>query len=219
MTSTVYTIETKGNGLLAARFNSETPNISTRGETVSFEFWATDGTKNLTVSGSVTIDSVEFYDSVTVESGATLTITSNGKLLTGSLTSNGTIDNDGIIINDLGINNSFEDLVEYGDYAGKFSTTETLNGKQKYREFIPSDANVDSLLVGIEPNNELENKNVPPIWGVVESVSDPRNPALNTKNYQMTVRILAEKSEYSDHSTAETKPQGVTNASRLYIWR
>lgn len=204
MTDTTYKVHTKSNGTLIGEFNSAGPNITTRGQDVEFTLWLPPSDSDLVVSDSVTIAGTNAYDTITVESGGTLTITGTGNVYTGEVANNGTIDNQGTLVINSSFKGSFENVIQYGDYAGKTTTVELLSGEHRYREFVSASPDIDSLLVGIEPSNDLQNKDITGVWGVISGVSDPRGPALNTHRYTITITILAEYSEFSDHNSAET---------------
>jgi len=204
MVDTSFQIHTKNQGTIVARHTDSNPYKLTRGDTITLNLWLPDSEDDLLVSSNTTIEDGAVYGSVTIEPGATLSVPIGGTLYAGTITNNGTIDNDGTIVINDGITNGWEDMREYGDYAGSYTTIEKLNGDYNYREFIPSAASVDSLLIGVEPSSDLKNKDLNGVWGLVDSVSDTRNTALNIDSYEYTIRILAEYSEYADHPTAET---------------
>jgi hypothetical protein len=98
---------------------------------------------------------------------------------------------------------NWETLQEYADYAGAYAPFELKTGDFRYREQIPSDADVNSILVGVEPNAELASSDVTGVWGVVDSGSDERPLSLTNDEYAIDVFVLAKFDEYADHATAE----------------
>lgn len=201
MARTYYDIRTKSNGTISVPFNTGDPNNWTRGESASFTFELPTFDGDLTVSGTYTVSGVESYGSITVESGATLTIPSGTVLQGETLTNNGTIDQDGTLtINDA----TTETLNKYVEWAGSWATMEMLNNVVKYRTQLPDAEPVDSLVWGIEPNSDLQGENVVGVWGLVESIDNQRNQPLTTNRYQIDVTVLAPLDEYADIDAVES---------------
>lgn len=203
--STKYTIHTKSNGKFSAEFNTQGPNTVTRGEGSSYIFQL----KNLVVESgeTITIESgdTESYQKVTVLSDSELIV--NGTLNTSELIVDGTVTDNGTINVSGGTSGPFDTFRQYGDFAGSFVTNRMLDGTVKYRDQIPTSADVDSLVLGIEPSQELKNAGLIGVWGIVNSVSDERNVALSNKFYGLEMTVLAEFDEYSDHADMETNLQ------------
>lgn len=202
MTNTSYKVVTKSGGEFFVPYNTADPNNWTRGETATFEIEFPTFHDDLVVSDSYTVGGVEAYDSITVESGGTLTILDGAILQTRAIDNNGTIDNNGSLIN------NGEDFAakfnDYVDFAGKYATNDMLNGVTKYRTQIPSSASIASLAWGIEPNQSLQDDNIVGVWGLVDAIQNARNRMPTINRYQVDVLVLAEYSEYSDHSALET---------------
>jgi len=198
---TRYTLHIVGEDPIQVDFNSESANVTTRGDTATYDFWVSDdpARNDITISGDVTLSNSQVRGTVSVLDTGSLTIDEGVVLTASDMDIDGTVDNNGTIkIDGLANRSLFDLLQDLGDYAGKYTITETLNSKQKYRDFVPPTASIASILVGIEPHQDLVESDVDGIWGLVDSVSDPRNLALNTTHYQFTIRILGEYSEYSD---------------------
>jgi len=205
MNDVFYQIHTKSNGTIAVEFNLSQPNNLTRGEAASFEFHLPNDNKDLIVSGSETIAAGELaiYSTVTVESGATLTV--DGTLQAKGIDNNGTIDNNGLIR--LLTEDEIKTLRQYDDYGGGYSTVETLTSEIKYRDQLPSDANVASQAIGIEPSPKLKDKGVTGVWALVNSVDDTRPLALSDERAGVETTVIAEYSEFNDHTELENKLQ------------
>lgn len=201
VTDVFYDIHTSGSGLIRCKFVSGDLHNLTRGETTSFQFWLPNRGDDLVVSGSYTVESgtTELYDTITVESSGTLTV--NGFLQGNSINTEtgGTVNVDGGQLNILA-GTGFTTIQNLADFAGGFAAQTLLDSTRKFREQIPSTADVDSILVGIEPSDMLKNKDVTGIWGLVDSGTDVRNPALNTNTFELEIFVVAEYSEYSDHT-------------------
>jgi len=91
---------------------------------------------------------------------------------------------------------------QYADYAGAFVLHRGVDGDVRYTSRLPTSADVDSLLLGIEPNSDLKNRDVTGVWGVVDSGSDERDNALANYEYAIDLTVLAEFAKYADHASA-----------------
>lgn len=166
---------------------SEINNL-TRGDTATFTFrFAGD---SLTAESLV----VETNDTHTVATNTTEIYTQtdvkeNGQL---NVQENGTLNVTG--------GDNRDTLQEYADHAGAFASQTTLNNTQLYREQIPTNADIGSIVLGIEPSTTLQNDDIEGIWGIVTGGSDMRNQALSNDQFQIELRVLAEYSEYADHT-------------------
>lgn len=74
-----------------------------------------------------------------------------------------------------------------------------------YDEEIPSSLSIDSLVLGFEPNDELSNQDVFGLWAIVDSGDDTRNRALTNDLMDLGLTVLAEYSDYADHSALESE--------------
>lgn len=170
-------------------------NRLTRGETATLRLLDPSDTLLVQTGDTVTISQgdTETYDIVEVESGATLDI--DGTLnINERLINNGTVDNDGTISIQDG---EKSDVTEYARYAGKYTVAETLGSEQKYRERLPSDASVSSLLVKFEPESSLQDRQIPGVFGLISAVTDTRPPALSQNEFEVEIQILTTTQEYS----------------------
>lgn len=205
---TNFKIRTKSNGLLVGKFATNDPaevNNITRGDTASFELHFDDSGSDLVVNSneSYTVESgtVEGFDGIIVNSGGELTI--NGELIGNSLTNNGTINNNGTLTINAGTITGYDTLLEYDEFAGKYSLSETLNSEQRYKERLPTGINIDSLVLEITPSPDLQSEHIEGIWGIIENVSDDRPSALSINRITVEVQILAELEQYTDHTAVE----------------
>jgi len=156
----------------------------------------------ITGSGQLIVDevkrtiesgTVETYETVTVEKGIELVV--EGTLQANIVVNGGlvTVTTGEIIATSDGLNQ----LLQYGDYGGAYSQQETISSRVKIKERLPTDADVDSLILSIEPSDTLKNKDVTGIWAVVDEVTDTRPLSLSTSRLELSVTVLAELSEYS----------------------
>jgi len=194
---TGFTIHKSGSTVIDADFATNEParlNNITRGERAEFTFrnmitrLTVESGETYTVPNGTTeqIDFIEVYGTLDID----------GTLEVDYLLNQGTIDNDGT----LKVNERFafelEDLKAYRRFAGKANLTPTLNATQKFSENI-DETELGTLVIGIEPNDELQDEEIPGVWGVVTDITDERNQALSTDAATISVDVLALYSEYN----------------------
>lgn len=203
--SEYYLIHTKTNGTIAAELNLETPNATVVGQSNTFTFWLPNNFGDKTFSSDTTIEAsdVEEYDSITIPSGVTVTVY-------GILQANdATIDGD-LVVEDNGQAIFFEgnarsNLLAYREWANKYQTQKMLDGRVKYREQVDDSDFVDSLVVKVEPANDLHTQNVNGVWGIIDEVTDERGPVLDTNRITISVTILSELDNYANHTEIENE--------------
>jgi len=186
-----WTIYTQDGRLFPDYATGDLHNL-TDGETSTFVFGFDDLTPGVTSellveSGETyTIESgeTEVYETSTVEDGGTRIVEDGGELvITGEDTQ--------------------ADLIEALDQeAGNYVPYTTIQNEHEYRVKLPQDAEITDLIVGVEPNDELQTREVTGIYGVVASMTDNRNSSLTNYQYEMTVLKLADYDEYSDINDA-----------------
>lgn len=200
MVDTSYNIRTKSSGELQIPFNTGSPNNWTRGETATFTF-EFEAEQTFASDYTVPAGETQTFESLYVPEGVTLTIESGATVEVDSIIVDGTVTGDGQLITDSGM---LTDLVEYAEWGGSWSTMTMLNNVVKYRTQIPSSAGIDSLVWGIEPNQDLQDRNVVGVWGLVESINNERNQPLTTNRYSVDVTVLAPLDEYATISDVES---------------
>lgn len=200
MTATHYIINTKDFDEIVAKFNTAGINNWQIGETSRFTFELPDFAANKTFSSDHTVVDVEGYNDVTIESGVTVTVASGAILQADTITVNGTLVNNGTVYTTSGTANA---LVDYIEWAGSYSTVETLDNSIRYKTQLPSNAGISSLVWGIEPADNLQNKDVQGVWALVEGVQNTRNQPLTTNRYTFDLRVLDTFSSYSSLSDVE----------------
>jgi len=141
----------------------------------------------------------ETFDRVIIETNATLTVDGTLEVFE-FLNNDGTVDNNGVITFTDG---EKEDLLKYQPFAGKFTVTETLASEQTFRERLPDDAEVSSLLVRFVPDTDLQDRQIGGVYGLIDGVTDSRPAALSQDEIEVTVRVLANSGEYSSLTDAE----------------
>jgi len=172
-------------------------NRLTRGDTATLRVFETEERFIVLEDATVTAGETKTATATVIDEGATLTV--DGTLETGRLAiPDGTLDNNSTVT--ITGETGGMDLLTYADRAGGFATPETLDSTVTFREFLPEGGGVTSLLVGVEPDNSLQEQDIPGIWGLVESVRDTRRPALNRDEIEAQIRVLARYGEYTDHA-------------------
>jgi len=183
----------------AASDPAELNNV-TRGETTTLNLYFTEN-KLLVESGeahTVPSGGIEVYDEV--ENNGTLTV--DGELIAYTkLENNGMINNNGTISV---VANGLEKLLaDYNRVAGDFAVIESITSAQNFREQIDSNV-VNSLVVGIEPAQELQTQSVQGVWGLISGITDSRSRPLTNPQIALEVRILDEFGEYSDITSVQS---------------
>jgi hypothetical protein len=163
--------------------------------------------EDLVVSSSYTVSAgtVEQYDTVTIQDGATLTIESNATLTTNTVTveSGGTLtQQSGSTLTEYG--NLTQQLLEYGKWAGAYAPFTSIDSVEKYEEqFSTARADIDSIVIGLEPSQSLKDRNVRGVWGILDADTDNRPRALSDMQFGIELKILAWYDEYADHAALE----------------
>ena len=94
----------------------------------------------------------------------------------------------------------FAELREYLDFADAAAYGTSITSVPYFREQLPSAAPVDSLVLKIVPSADLRGETVDGVWGLVVGGSDDRLPSLTRPRLTLNVFVLAEASEYADHT-------------------
>jgi hypothetical protein len=193
-----YKIHTKSQGTITAEANLDSPNAQVVGQTDRYEFWLQSYYDSKLYQEETTITSSETvsYGEIIVESGVTLTV--NGTIKTHNLTVNGDVIVNGTIIVIEDGDNELSKLLKYAEWAGKYDTKKMLNGTLKYSDRIPSAEVLESLVVGIEPATELQNKDVKGVWGLIDSIEDNRNAVLTPNRIIISLTNLGEFEDYKN---------------------
>jgi len=180
---TVHT-ESTNSPFYVNALTAEWPNHTITG-TARIRLWIND-------EGTLVVESGETY---TVESGTTEFFEAID--VDGTLIVNGTL----IVESE---ENRFETLAQYGDYAGQSVVERTINHVPWFVEQLPSDARVDSIVMGFEPSQTLKDRNVRGLWGILEGFTDERNSPLTNHQVEYQISVLDEFAEYADVSAVKT---------------
>jgi len=161
---------------------SDTP--ITRGESASFEFHFQEVGE----------------DTLVVPEGTTYTIPAGETEVWPDTDVQGTLDVQGSLI--LTEGDDFVDLRALSEHAGSYSPLPSIQNEYKIRQQKPSTA--PSLIVGIEPSQDLKDEDVPGVWGVVDSGTDTRENTYSEYVFSLDVTVLNTFDAYSDQESAET---------------
>jgi len=202
---THYRIETKSNGDFYVPYNLGTPTRIQRGATSEFQFEFPRFHDNLTYSSDATLSNeVVSAGVITIESGVTVTVESDAILQGTKLNIDGTLNNKG----EVNINSDYQNTInEFVEWAGEFYTEENQTSEPIFRSQLPNSTNITSLVWGIQPKQALQEQNIRGAWGLVNRLEPNRNPALTTDTYQVTVQVLGEYSDFTDHTDVENTLQ------------
>jgi hypothetical protein len=197
---TGYTVHKNGNTTLkadAVTSSLSASNRIARGESV--EITLRDVDLQLIVGGgeTVVIDDTQAINRVEINSGGTLTV--DGTLRADELDNQGTLNVNGTLTVNESVGVELEDIRQYREYAGNATLTETLDGTQRFNE-TTNTAALDSLVIGVEPNDDLKDRGVRGVWGVVDSVTDARNRQLTTNAITLSLSVLAPYSDFNNVS-------------------
>lgn len=100
---------------------------------------------------------------------------------------------------DLSVTESTLDtLLAYDRHAGSYALQGTNTNKQRYKEHLPSGANINSLVMGVEPEAKLQSEDIVGKWGLVSEITDARSQALTNPVATIEIDVLADYPEYAD---------------------
>jgi len=205
---TFYTVITDGpNSVHCSHVQTPASEVNnrSRGETATFDVFIPEQ-KTLTVNNSHTVKAgtTELYYNVIVESNATLsvkgTLLINGQL---DVKQNGTVNSSGGTVN-VASGGEFSSLLKYDRHAGSYNVVATLDSTQRYNELLPLNANINSLVVGLEPDSSLQNDDIAGKWGLISNITDGRTQATTNNVITIEIDILADMTEYSDVSNVQS---------------
>jgi len=181
-------------------------NNPTRGGSVSLE--VLESTEQLIVVGSETIPAGETrtVTATRVLDGGTLDV--DGTLETGRVfvADGGTLDGDGTVT--ITGESGGMDVLRYQPFAGSFATVETLSSAVSFDERLPATGSGDdptSLLVSVVPGDDLLREDVRGVWGLVNNVTDTRDPSLGRERAEMELTVLSQYSEFDNHTAVRNE--------------
>jgi len=192
MVDTTYQLETANYGDITVNHVQNAPNEINNvniGDTLTAVAQIDQGGVNKLV--------VDSWFTYTIPSGTTETYT--------KATVNGTLSVDGTLRLQESTDTPFQNTLQYNVYAGEYTTTKTLNGQLRYREFIPDNSDIGTLVVGLTPNTELQNEDIRGVWGLIEGITDNRTSALTNDSIEIQIRVLAQYGTYTSISDVQTE--------------
>lgn len=93
---------------------------------------------------------------------------------------------------------TYYEILNYLEYSGedlvRYGTTD--RGKPWFRERIPDDAPVNSLVVPVEPGDDIVD--VSGHWGIILGGTDQSEPPGSSRSVELEILILAPLDEYAD---------------------
>lgn len=95
----------------------------------------------------------------------------------------------------------YEDLRQYGDFAGSMTVDRAANGQPHFTESLPADASVDSLVLDFVPGADVDATSG--FWDIVRSVDDETRFAADVGRLTVQVAVLAELYEYASRSDVQ----------------
>jgi len=199
-TDIFFKIHTKEHGPIIAEYATSDPYTVTRGGRARLQVWIPEE-NILTVTSDTTIPSEKawVFSDITID-GATLTVEGSLQADTINVINSGSINVDGGTVNTSDID-AFAELLDYGDFAGSFSTNTTLSGIELYNEQTPTAR--DTLLIGIEPATKIQNNDLSGVWGLVDNIREVRDKTLTTQTIEIELRVIAEYNQFADHAAIE----------------
>jgi len=99
---------------------------------------------------------------------------------------------------------AYSGMLEYLDFADAADYGLTEANVPWYREQLPARADVDSLVVQLEPSSDLSSYDVPGFWGLVVGGDDSRETTLSQERLVLELFVLADAGQYTDHADIES---------------
>lgn len=166
-------------------------------QSVEFRFADGDGAgETLVVSNgethTVANGELESYSQTEVQQGGTLQVNQGGTLITN------------------GAESRWRQLFDFAVHAGQAAVDRSIDNTAWYADQLDSEARVNSLLMGIEPQGDLSDEQFDGFWGIVMGAQDVRTvntgESGNQGTWHMTLdfNVLAPFSEHADVSAAQT---------------
>lgn len=175
-----WIIYTETNEFIVNAITQDWPELQINDRTsIQLGIW-TDGDLVVDSGETYTVESgtAEFYDSVTVNG----TLNVNGELVVGTA------------------NERYNEIAQYVDYGGQATVESSASNVPWYIEQLPSDARVNSIVMGFEPSSTLKSRGINGFWGILEGGSDERNNTLT--NHQLSLE-LTEFNRYSQYGSKD----------------
>jgi hypothetical protein len=99
---------------------------------------------------------------------------------------------------------AYSGMLDFLDFADAADYGLTEANVPWYREQLPARADVDSLVVQLDPSTELSSYDVPGFWGLVTGGDDSRESTLSQERLVLELFVLAAADQYTDHTAIET---------------
>lgn len=92
----------------------------------------------------------------------------------------------------------FDRLIAYADYADAVNYDINRQRLASYREHVPSRAPVNSLVVGLEPADDLRDQGIVGVWGLVVAGDAPMRRFGDRARVDLEIFVLDEYQEWDD---------------------
>jgi len=99
----------------------------------------------------------------------------------------------------------YRETREYCRYAGRAATNQTIDGTVKYRERLPDDATVPSIVVALKPSGYLSARQTPGLWVLLDSYDDPTDNIPDIARIEAEVTFLATTHQYPTKTALEAE--------------
>lgn len=99
--------------------------------------------------------------------------------------------------------NPFQSVLEFDDYTDSISVQSTISGSGFYGERLPEKSTYDTNLVAVKPGDGITD--FPGFWAIIIGVDDRTEENLLHPYAEIRFFVLAELSEYKDHSDVESE--------------
>jgi hypothetical protein len=185
---------------ITVAFVTSDPVLPTRGETLSYVV-ELDPPPRTVIDSDTTVAASETksFPGLIVD-GATLTIDGAVEASDVEVVNGGEVAVNGTLRITTGPRDALNEL---GEWAGSHATLETVDNVVRFRSQLPPEAGIESLAVGVEPPDDLQDRNVVGAWGLVDAVEDQRDTTFSTNRYRLTIRVLAPYPAYQDIDDVE----------------
>jgi hypothetical protein len=140
----------------------------------------------------------EYFSDVTIESGGTLDV--NGTLVAVSITNDGTLDNDGVVINGASKYAAYNRVNDLIDAAGNGTVELDYQGVPAFQDIVRPQANVNSMVIKVEGVDLPEFRD---FWAFVTDGSNDTTILGAKEDLQLETTVIAPVDEYGDRTTLE----------------
>lgn len=102
----------------------------------------------------------------------------------------------------------YEAARDYLDYGGRVTVTQAINGTPHFRERIPSDADVDSIVVDLVPQTSADWNYTPGFWAVITGGDDVSQYVDDFARLDVQMTVIAKADDYADRTALKNDLAG-----------